>query len=130
MKRFSLLFVSLLLMGLGMSVSVSAKPRPKDYVGQWNMIVESSMGEMVYHISIVKAKGNTLTGEMWSDGYPEHVSLKDVEATDDGLDFKMSTYGRDVPLSFKKNADGSISGVMPGNAFMKESKITLVRTGK
>lgn len=130
MKKFSLLFVSLLLTGLGMSADISAKPRPKDYVGQWNMIVESSMGEMVYHVSIAKAKGNTLSGEMWSDGYPEHVSLKDVEATDEGLDFKMSTYGRDVPISLKKDADGSISGAMPGNAFMKESKIRFVRTDK
>ncbi len=129
MKKFSLLFVSLLL-GLVMSLDADAKPKPKDYVGQWNMIVESSMGEMVYHVSIAKAKGNALSGEMWSDGYPEHVSLKDVEATDDGLDFKMSTYGRDVPISLKKNADGSISGAMPGNAFMKESKISFVRTDK
>ncbi len=130
MKKFSLLFISLLLMGLGMSLNANAKPQPKDYVGQWNMIMESSMGEMVYHVSIAKAKGNTLTGEMWSDGYPEHVQLKDVEATEDGLNFKMSTYGHDVPISLKKNADGSISGAMPGNAFMKESKINFVRTGK
>lgn len=130
MKKFGLLFVGLLLAGLCVSLNVSAKPRPKDYVGQWNMIVESSMGEMVYHVSIVKAKGNTLSGEMWSDGYPEHVSLKDVVATDDGLDFKMSTYGMDVPISLKKNDDGSVSGAMPGNAFMKESKISFVRTDK
>lgn len=130
MKKLSLLFTMMMVMAFGISLNASAKNDPKDYVGQWNMVVESSMGEMVYHVDITQPDGKTLAGEMWSDGYPEHVALQDVKTTKDGISFSMVTYGRAVPLTFVKAADGTITGTMPGNPFMKESKINFVRRDK